>query len=171
MRRSSILLTVVLGIAGASMAALAPAGAQAVPEDVWLGTVFASVIGNGCANIPVDAYLFGTTLSVYRPRLGPTTPVNSAISFQAGGTTYIFTSTDATDDQLRSDGTYRAVAVTEQVKTFSWKGSYAKFHIDPKTAVTQTTRYVTISGTLKGLFHKNCDLEFHGAYTAAPQMF
>jgi hypothetical protein len=146
------------------------ARAQLAPEPAWVGAALVTFSGSGCDTAP-DPNFLGLggppPYSIYRPRLSPATPVNSALSFSVPGATVVLTTTDA-NSQLHGSGTYNAVAVTSQVKTFSWSGSYAKFQITPKVAnggVKEDTVNVTIAGTIGKWFGKKCALQFRGAYT------
>jgi hypothetical protein len=169
MRKISIAVaafSIATGVLGATQLA-----AQEVSEPSWLGAPAGGLTGDGCGKLPPGAAIsfFFPGLSIYRPRLDASTPVDSALALQGGGTSILIISTEAPDKQLRGNGTYKAIAIGPQAKTYSWTGTYANIKIDPSLAkggVTASTRYVTISGAIKRLFGKNCTYEFHGAYNS-----
>lgn len=168
MRKASILLAIAaLGASGLA----APLAAQESLEATWVGaTLNDDVTGAGCGKIPFGFHFSTPTLSVYRPRLTADAPVNSGLSFDAAGVSFVITSTDAADQQLHGKGAYTATAITTQAKHYQWSGNY-DLRIDPplkKGGVTLATSTVKISGTIKNLFGKNCAFEFYGAYSALP---
>jgi hypothetical protein len=164
MRKTYVLLAI------ASIAAAAPVAAQESLEATWVGTALnGDLTGKGCGRIPFGFHFSTPMLSVYRPRLTADAPVNSGLSFDAAGVSFVITGTDATDQQLHGKGTYGATAITTQAKAYHWSGDY-DVKIDPplaKGGVSLAT-VVKISGTIRKLFGQNCAFEFYGAYSPLP---
>jgi hypothetical protein len=167
MRKASVVFAI--ATVGIAALAAAPLAAQESLEATWIGTALnGDMTGPGCGKIPFGFHYSTPILSIYRPRLTADAPVNSGLSFDAAGVSFVITSTDATDRQLHGKGTYAATAITTQAKPYQWSGDY-DLKVDPplgKGGVTLATSTVRISGTIKKLFGQNCTFQFYGAYAA-----
>jgi hypothetical protein len=152
-------------LAAAALGCASGAAHAADKQAAWAGLMQNTATTSTCASLGVGGTGVGDNhVSVYRPHILSTdTPTYLAIVFTRTEFTLANTSETA-NPQMNGSGTDTATIIDSRGKPGTYTGSYTSIAVTPNP-VTETTAYVTITGTINNYFNfAGCNVSFKGAY-------